>query len=116
MIPSSELALLRADLTGVLADSCAVVRVTRTQTDSGGWTDATTTQSAQPCRVGPLSGRERIAGGKIAQEADLVMTLPFDADIRWDDRVEHGGESFEITAIDDRTDRLVRRVYVRRTS
>lgn len=115
MIPSSELALLRADLTGVLADSCAVVRVTRTQTDSGGWTEATTTQSAQPCRVGPLSGRERIAGGKIAEESDLVMTLKYDADIRSDDRVTHGGKTYEVVSIDDRTDRLVRRVYVRRT-
>lgn len=116
MIPSSELALLRADLTGVLADSCAVVRVTRTQTDSGGWTEATTTQSAQPCRVGPLSGRERIAGGKIAEEADLVVTLAYDADIRSDDRITHGGKTYEVVSIDDRTDRLVRRVYVRRTS
>ncbi len=115
MIPSSELALLRADLTGVLADSCAVVRVTRTQTDSGGWTDATTTQSAQPCRVGPLSGRERIAGGKIAEEADLVVTLKYDADVRSDDRITHGGKTYEVVSIDDRTDRLVRRVYVRRT-
>lgn len=115
MIPSSELALLRADLTGVLADSCAVVRVTRTQTDSGGWTETTTTLPSQPCRIGPLGGRERIAGGKIAEEADLVMTLPFDADIRWDDRVEHGGKTYEVVSIDDRTDRLVRRVYVRRT-
>jgi len=115
VIPSSELALLRADLTGVLADSCAVVRVTRTQTDSGGWTEATTTQSAQPCRVGPLSGRERIAGGKIAEESDLVMTLKYDADIRSDDRVTHGGKTYEVVSIDDRTDRLVRRVYVRRT-
>ena len=116
MIPSSELALLGADLTGVLADSCAVVRVTRTQTDSGGWTETTTALPTQPCRIGPLGGRERIAGGKIAEESDLVMTLKYDADVRSDDRITHGGKTYEVVSIDDRTDRLVRRVYLRRTS
>lgn len=116
-IPSAGIVATARRLTArLMTDACTVVRVTRTQTDSGGWTETTTALPTQPCRIGPLSGRERIAGGKVAQEADLVMTLPFDAGIRWDDRVEHGGESFEITAIDDRTDRLVRRVYLRRTA
>ncbi len=99
-----------------LPDTCTVTRVTSVQNDSGTWTETTVAADAIACRLGPLSGRERVLGGRIVEESDAVLTMPYDADVRGADRITHDGTTYEVVDVLERSEKLITRVAVKAAS
>ena len=113
ILTAAELADARADLAATLPDTCTIVRVTRVQNDSGGWEETTVAADTIACRLGPVAGRERVLGGRLAEESDAVLTLPADADVRGSDRITHDGTTYEVVDTVERSELLVKRVFAR---
>lgn len=79
-------------------------RFSGTSDSGGGRTRGTSTGSTIPCRVDPLTGGERIAGGKLDDRSTHLITLPPESDLtHLDQFVIDSRGTFEITAIRERT-------------
>jgi hypothetical protein len=116
VLTAAELEDIRDDLSDLLPDTCTVTRITRVPSDDDfnpGWTETTVTADAIPCRLGPLAGRERVLGGRVVEESDAVLTLPFDADVQGSDRITHNGTTYEVVDVLERSEMLATRVFVR---
>ncbi|MDQ3540917.1 MAG: phage head closure protein [Chloroflexota bacterium] len=113
-LTAGELAEARADMSQEsMPDICTVTHVTTVQNDSGTWSETIISADAIACRLGPLSGRERVLGGRIVEESDAVLTMPYDADVRGSDRITHDGTTYEVVDIVERSEALVLRVAVK---
>jgi SPP1 family predicted phage head-tail adaptor len=113
VLSAAELSEIRDDVSDLLPDTCVVTRVTRVRNDSGGWTETTVDSDPIACRLGPVSGRERVLGGRVVEESDAVMTFAHDADIRGSDRITHDGSTYEVVDVQERSELLALRVFVR---
>lgn len=82
-LPSpAAIATMRATIARTFDQTITVRRVTRTQDDSGGWTE-TTTATAYSGRVVPRTvvPPERLQAGRLVAETVWVVYLPHDADV-----------------------------------
>lgn len=117
MIPTGELAQLRADATAVLPDTCAVQRPGASVSDgAGGWVaGAAATVATVACALAPVApGGEGTAGGRIVAEADWVLTLPALTDVLTTDLVVRAGRTYEVLGVGvPRTWEVTRRVWCR---
>src|SRR5687768_8755013 len=111
-VPTGLLPSLRRLSERNLPDTCTVTRITRVQDDAGGYTETTETADAIACRLGPVSGRERVLGGRVVEESDAVLTLAYDADVQGSDRITHNGTTYEVMDILERSELLAARVLV----
>ena len=111
----AELATARAGMETILSDTCTVSRPgAKTYTDSGGWTVGAATVTSVVCRIASVSQRDIIRAGRLAEEADGVLTVPYDADVDSGDQVTVNGASYEVLALPvDRSETLVLRRFVR---
>ena len=112
-IPTGLLSPIRRQAERLLPDSCTVTRITRVLNDAGGWTETTVESDAIACRLMPLSGRERVLGGRVVDESDAMLTLPYDVDVTGSDRITHDGDTYEIVDIEERSQHLLTRVAIR---
>jgi hypothetical protein len=98
---SAELAQIRADVLSMLPDACNILSVTLTSDGAGGnaetWGTATAGVS---CRLDYKTGDETISGGAVKPFSGWVLTLPHDADIDTENRVEVGGGTYAVLGVD----------------
>ena len=117
MLTAAELADLRADILETLPDTCTIQRPTEV-TDAYGNTAKTwpDTYTGVACRIDPFNARG-ISDGVIAlREASISwyqLTVPWNTDLRYGDRIVFGGDTYELVQlIDDHSLRAVRRAVI----
>ena len=116
-LTAAELASIRADVLGVLGDSCTIQTPSETVDAQGSvtvtWADTTNVA----CKLAPLSLRDQTsqAGAGFTAIANYVLSLPYDQAIASGNRVVHESRTYEvIRAEDTHTWRALRRAYLRR--
>src|SRR5687767_14349430 len=96
----------------------AVIHGTTYVSDGGG--GGTTTWAARGTvdrRVAPIMSAgegERLEGDRIAPDADSIITLPFDAVVSEADRLVIAGDTYNVTAIRERSWNVSMRVEAKR--
>jgi SPP1 family predicted phage head-tail adaptor len=115
MLTDAELASMRTTTGGALPDTCVIQRGTATTDTGGGATTAWVAAGTVDCRIAPAQGgNETERGGRITAETEFILTLPHTATIDTNYRVVTGGETYNVTALRDRSWPLTRRVEVER--
>lgn len=117
-LSTQELAKLRAAAEDYLPDTCTIQTVTRTSDGMGGWSESwANTYTSVACRLAPVrsSQGQRMEGEQLAAVSRWVLTLHHDQVIGEQDRVVHGGETYEVAHMEDtHSNRTAKRVYLRR--
>jgi head-tail adaptor len=100
MLGTGELARMRATQEAALPDSCTIQEATVTQDDIGqplkGWTAAA---SDVACRLARKRTRETVAGEKVTEVGDWVLTVAHDQLLTCGNRVVIGSRIFEIVGV-----------------
>jgi hypothetical protein len=90
ILSDNDLGNLRTVLSGLLPDRCSIRRTTETDDALGGQTVAETEIATNvPCLVVATRGRQQVGlaydmrgtVGRLAEEGDYQITLPFEADV-----------------------------------
>jgi len=112
----NELQRMRDAHTATLTSTCSVWRKVQATNSTGGPNDTWQEQIASvPCRLMPEQSRRRL---EVAAEREVLvtyfrLTVPYNTDIRADDRVIFGGETYQIAALWDSHDlRTARRAIL----
>lgn len=99
MLTDREIARMRKDIGRTLPESANVLRQTPRSDGMGGQVVTWTVIETVPCRATPIvkfDREEASVGGKITATGDYQMELPWDADVRPDDRIQTLGTLWEI--------------------
>lgn len=120
MLSEHDLHLMRHTIADNLGDLCTIQTYTDAADGQGGMTRTwASTYTYVPCRIAPSS-----SGGRAQESVGLqyqavtgwTLTVRYDQTIAAGDRVILGGDTFEVMSVeDDRTDRVCRRAYMRRS-
>jgi head-tail adaptor len=115
MLTDAELASMRTTTGEALPDTCVIQRGTATTDSGGGATTAWVSAGTVDCRLAPaVGGFENETGERITADADFILTLPQGTTIDTNYRVVTGGETYNVTALRDRSWPLTRRMEVKR--
>lgn len=119
-LSTAELSALRTAAESWLTETCTVRSKTLTSDNMGGytetWADAATSVA---CRLAPVQNRgsETVDGAQLRSVTAWVLTLHWDQAITVENRVVHGGLTYEVTRIEDaHTNRTAKRVYLKRVN
>lgn len=100
MLPADELAQLRTDLTDTLPDTCNILSLSRTSDSQGGWSESWSTAStAIACRLDFIGGGEAVTAGALVPFTRAIVTLPQSATVTAQNRIEHGGNTYTVQAV-----------------
>jgi head-tail adaptor len=100
MLPASELAQIRSDLENLLPDYCNILSLTRTSDSQGGWTETWGTASLSvSCRFDFIGGKEAINSGALKPYSMAIVTLPQSTTITAQNRLEFGGNTYTVQAV-----------------
>lgn len=111
-LSDSEITSIRETQKKYLPDTIYIQRLTRTSDSAGGWSEAWQTVSTVVGRIAPsqrMAG-ETVQGGAITAYGEYIITLPHDADLQQDDRLQINGVQYEVKAILDRSAKTALRV------
>lgn len=114
-LAARTLALMRAQATQLLPDTCTIQSVSRSSDGAGGWSETWSTLATVACRLDPLKQQAQpdVVAGREAIIVPRQLTVPWDAPIDVDRRVVVGSETYEIRElVDDHAWRVCRRAKV----
>lgn len=98
---NAELSAMREALETLLPDTCNILSVTEASDGAGGVTQTWGTASASvACRVDYQSGMESIHGGAVQPYSRHILTVPYDTTVTEQNKVEHGGNTYHVTSVD----------------
>lgn len=103
MLTATEIAAMRAVLDTSLPDSGTIVRATLVDNGAGGQTPTWAAAGTVLCRVSPtpLTPTEQVdASDAPAARRAFVVTFPHGTDVRATDRVQFGGDTYELVGVD----------------
>ncbi|HPV11713.1 MAG TPA: head-tail adaptor protein [Verrucomicrobiota bacterium] len=104
LLPSDELAALRATQEAALPDTAAIRRITRTSDGAGGHTESEATVTTVACRMAQIgNGSERLIAERLSLAESVVVTMPYGTDVRLTDRLLISGVTWEVVAILERS-------------
>ena len=103
-IDTAMLSAMRDAIGELLPDTCNILTVTRTPDGMGGNAETWGTASSSiACRVdmeqGMMAGRELLTADGLHPYTKYILSLPYDTTITTDNRVEHSGETYEVTSV-----------------
>lgn len=115
MLSDAELAALRQDMLDLMPDSCVIQRPTETVGSAGFPSRTYNAVGTVVCRLDPL--KRQATQEVIALQEALTyyrqLTVPYDTDLRAEDKVVIGTRSYEVRQLDDdHSLRAVRRAVV----
>jgi len=101
MLPAAELDQLRTDLLDAMPDTCNILSLlTRTSDGQGGWSEAWGTAGTSiACRLDFIGGRESVTGGALLPYTTAIVTLPQSTAITAQNKIEHGGNTYTVQAV-----------------
>lgn len=94
-----ELAQIRSDIGELLPDTGYILSLSQEQDSAGGLVDTWGTAGTADCRVDYLKGREATTGAAIVPFQKAVISMAYDETITPAYRVEIGGDTFSIEAV-----------------
>jgi hypothetical protein len=103
-LSTGELTQLRRDAEGYLPDTCTISYLTTTGDTMGGWSESWTDRGTSiSCRLAPKTiYGENTEGERIVAGTSWMLTLHHDQTIEVDDRVTHGGKTYQVVGVKDR--------------
>lgn len=115
---TGQIAHMRAAINALMPDTCNLLTVTRTSDSAGGFTESWGTAAGTvSCRLDLLAGRsapvgfEQVVAGVQDTYTRWILTVPYDTTVTEAYRVEHGGNTYNVVAVDtDKSWRLNKRV------
>ena len=116
-LSSVELAAIRADVLGVLGDTCTVQVPTETVDANGSVSTAWADTANVLCKLAPLSMQDQVsqAGAGFTSIANYVLSVAFDQAMSSGYQVVHQSVTYEVIRVEDtHTWRALRRAYLRR--
>ncbi len=115
LLPSDELAALRATQEAALPDTAAIRRITRTSDGAGGHTESEATVTTVACRMAQIgNGSERMIAERLSLAESVIVTMPYGTDARLVDRLLINGVTWEVVAIMERSWSTAMRVIAAR--
>jgi SPP1 family predicted phage head-tail adaptor len=116
MLSQRDLQLMRHTIADNLGDLATIQNYTDASDGQGGVTRTwANTYTNVPCRLAPKSSHTQTEGGQYQAVTGWVLTVRYDQTIAAGDRVVKSGDTFEVLSVeDDRTDRVLRRAFLRR--
>ena len=113
LLSAAELTALRADVLGLLPGTAIISRLTTSVGTAGFPARTYAAVGTAVCRLDPVANRS--AGGGIVASQDALayyrtLTVPYNTDLRANDRVTIDTRVYSVTRLDDDHDaRIVRR-------
>jgi hypothetical protein len=102
---AAELISMRDDIEAVaLPDTCSILALARTADGQGGYTESWGTAvggTAVPCRLDSRGGGRNPVAAAQQSYSDWVLTVAHDVALTTDNRVTHGGETYNVLAVND---------------
>jgi head-tail adaptor len=114
-LTAAELAQLQSDLEELLPDTCRIERPTTTNTNGSISQTWGTAVASVACRFDPetIRGQEDQVALRETGIARYIVTFPYNADLRDDDRLVHNSSTYNIVTLYDlHSARGVRRARV----
>ena len=100
MIPANELAAMQESLNLLLPDTCNILGAMRDSDGAGGETETWEVATASvACRLDFLRGGETMQSGALQPYTQAILTLPQATVITEQNRVEHGGNTYTVQAV-----------------
>lgn len=118
MLTSDELATLRAEMLDLMPDTCVIQRPATTVGSAGFAAKTYSAVGTAACRLDPL--KKQLDKEVLAMQETTAyyrqLTVPYDTDLRAEDKVVIGGRTYEVRQLDDdHSLRAVRRAVVVKT-
>lgn len=119
MLSSADLSMMREAIEDLLPDTCNILSVTETADGFGGVTQTWGTATAgAACRLDIIRRRNtniQIDGAALREYQETVLSLPYNASVSNNDRIEHGGLTYNVTSTNvDQSWISVKRVLLER--
>mgnify|MGYP001151829381 FL=1 len=116
-LSANELAQIRADVAGLLPDTCDILEVTRTSDGAGSWVETWGTATADVrCRLDFRSyGKEAMNATVLTPFKGEIISMEYDETITTANRVLLNSVTYNITGVNDNQSWIgVKRVSVER--
>lgn len=103
LLSATELTALRAEMTGLMPGTCVIQRFTATVGSAGFAAKAYAAVGTAICRVDPKSseGRAGVVASQDALKIFRQLTVPWNTDLRADDRVVYDDRTYSVVRLDD---------------
>lgn len=106
LLNSADLARLQNDIEAyTLPDTCNILSLSRTSDNQGGWTESWGTATASvKCRLDGLANtvaRDSVQGSSLRDYSRWIITLPHDATLQADWRIEHSSGTYAVITLMD---------------
>lgn len=112
MLTASELSRMRSTAGAALPDSAVIQTQTVASDGGGGGTTIWTASGTVDCRIAPAAMDEDELGGRVAGEADFIVTMPHDAAVTTNSRIVTTGGTFNVEAVLERSWNVATRLHV----
>lgn len=114
MFDDCELTSMRSAFEGLMPDSCNVLTPTNVPDGIGGYSQTWgTAGTAIRCRIDSVRGYEAQSAGGVYPGHRMVVTMPYNAVVTTEGRIEHGGLTYNVIAVDaDKSWKITTRVVV----
>ena len=99
MLSSHDLSYMQDSVEELFPDACYILSKTQSRTTGGGFTENWGTASTVACRADFINGVTQIAGAGLQPFTQLQMTVPFDAVVTMDYRVEWNSNQYTISSV-----------------
>ena len=114
-LSAADLDYMRDTLAELLPDSGTIQTVTRAANGFGGWVETWTSAGTVACRIDNQSANKSDVGDSARSFSAWMITVPFDTVISANDRINTGGQTYNVIGVSDNGSwRGVRRVSVER--
>lgn len=100
-LSAGELDAIRADIAQMLPDTCVLYTQSYIPDGMGGGTIGWNVAGTVACRLDRKTGYEKLAADAARPYGEWMLTIPHNATISVDMRVVHGGETYDVVAVND---------------
>lgn len=96
-----------------MTDTVYIQRLTSTADGAGGYSQAWVTVATARGRVSANTGARAVSAGKESVDYDVVITLPYDANVTEADMLQVDGVQYTIVSIPPRSEKTATRVFAK---
>jgi hypothetical protein len=106
---------MRESIGQLLPDTCKILTATDTPDGMGGFTQSWGTAAVVSCRLDITNKMEGLGGASMREYQATVLSVPYNTTVDVNYRVEHGGYTYNVTAVNnDQSWIAVKRVTLER--
>jgi hypothetical protein len=98
-LTNGELANMREVIASLMPDTCGIVSYTYASDGAGGMVETASGTATAICRLDKQKGTEKLTSGAITPFTGWVLSLPYDTTITEQNRVTHGGYTYNVLSV-----------------